>query len=457
MYDQTREELIAENEALRTRLAELENRLSELSAEVEMLRDKLSGGGSGSSAAPFIKPNRQQRREAERAERKKRKHSFGRKRDVATEEVRHVVEHCPDCGRKLSGGWEQSRRQVIEIPQAPVRVIDHVLMARVCGVCGKVHVPKLGISDGVIGKQRLGVGLMSLISTLSVAKRMPQRMIQKLLTGLYDLRISIGEINEVLHRVSQWAKPTVLGILRKIRGSPDANADETGWREDGINGYLWSVSTGTQRFYYFHRRRAGRIIRHILGGKFGGVLGCDFYKGYDWYAGPKQRCWVHLLRHLAKLVDKYASDSNLLKWAEVVKDIYKAAKKAARRVVTDATRVLLREALQEKLSVIAEPYLKDKNAPQHVLAKLICQYLPELFTFVEHPSVASSNNAAERAIRPAVISRKISGGTRSARGSQTKTRLMSIFATWALQGKDSIAACADMIIAANTPPATCPQ
>ena len=453
MYNKTREELIAENTALRSRLAELENRLSELSAEVEMLRDKLSGGGNGSSAAPFIKPNRAQRREAERQERKKRKQSFVRKRDVATEEVFHALDHCPDCGKKLSGGYEQSRHQVIEIPREPVRIIDHVLIARRCGYCGKVHAPKLGISDGVVGKMRLGVGLMSLIATLSVAKRMPQRAIQRLLEGLYGLHISLGEINEVLHRISQWAKPTVVGILRKIRGSPDANADETGWREDGINGYLWSISTGAERFYYFHRRRAGRVIRHILGGKFDGVLGCDFYAGYDWYLGPKQRCWVHLFRLIDKVVEKHPS---VKAWADNVRDIYNAAKKASRRKADRATRILLREALQEKLLSIAEPCLKDKNAPQHKPAKLICRYLPELFTFVEHPNVASSNNAAERAIRPAVISRKISGGTRSARGSQTKSRLMSVFATWKLQGKDSIAACADMIVAANTPVATCP-
>lgn len=436
----SREELIQ-------RLEAQHQEIDALRAELEMLRNMLSGGGKGSSAAPFIKPNRQQRRSAEREERKKRKHSFVRKRDVPTEEVRHCVEHCPDCGRKLNGGWEHSRRQVIEIPDTPVRIIEHVLIARTCGVCGKVHIPKLTISDGVIGKQRVGPRLMSLISTLSIAKRMPQRMIGKLLEGLFDVHISIGEINEVLHRVSEWAKPTVCEILRKIRGSPDANADETGWREDGINGYLWSVSTGAERFYYFHRRRAARIIRHILGGKFEGVLGCDFYKGYDWYLGPKQRCWVHLLRDIKKLVETHSS---MDAWADRVHDIYKAAKKAARRRVDRATRILLREALQERLLAIAEPYAKMKDAPQCVLAKRICQYLPELFTFVEHPSVASGNNAAERAIRPAVIARKISGGTRSARGSQTKTRLMSVFATWSLQGREPIAACARMIVQANT-------
>lgn len=233
-----------------------------LKAEVEMLRDMHSGKGNGSSAAPFVKPNRQQRREGERRERKKRSQQFTRRRDVATEEVYHAVDRC-DCGRKLSGGYEHSRRQAIEIPETPVRIIDHVLIARRCGACGKVNIPKLTIADGVVGKMRVGPRLMSLIATLSVSKRMPQRMIQKLLNGLYDLHISIGEINEILHRVSEWSKPTACEILRKIRGSPDANADETGWREDGINGYLWSVSTGAVRFYYFHRRRGSHNPAHF--------------------------------------------------------------------------------------------------------------------------------------------------------------------------------------------------
>jgi len=437
--ERTREELAAENALLRERIGALE-------AEVEMLRSMLSGAGKGSSAAPFIKPNRAQRREAER---KKRKHSCGRKRDVATEEVIHVLEKCPNCGRELCGGWEYSRRQVIEIPQTPVRIIEHVVMARRCGACGKVQVPKLTIADGVVGKMRVGVNLMSLIATLSIAKRMPQRTIQKLLDGLYGLHISVGEINEVLHRVSEWSRPTVAGILGSIRGSPEANADETGWREDGINGYLWSLSTKTARFYYFHRRRASRIIRHILGGKFGGVLGCDFYVGYDWYLGPKQRCWVHLLRDLAKLVDEQPSADD---WAEMIKGIWKSAKKVARRADLSAqARVRLREQLQTKLFWIVQGHAAHKGCPQHKLAKRICRYLPELFTFVEHPHADWHNNAAERAIRPAVIARKVSGGTRSARGSQTRTRLMSIFATWALQGKEPIAACAEMIISSQKP------
>lgn len=91
------EEQVAENAMLKERLAALE-------AEIEMLRNMLTGGGSGSSAAPLVKPNRAQRREAERQSRMKRSQSFALKRETPTEQVYHALENCPNCGKKLSGG-----------------------------------------------------------------------------------------------------------------------------------------------------------------------------------------------------------------------------------------------------------------------------------------------------------------------------------------------------------------
>lgn len=178
MDELTREELISIILELRERVAALEKENAELRAKLGM------GGSSKSSGAEWVKPNRAERRAAGRAQRKRRKSSFVRKRDIATREVRHAVERCPDCGRKLVGGWIHSKRQTIEIPATPVEITDHVLIARRCGVCGKVHIPKLSIADGVVGKQRIGPRLMGLIATLSIAKRMPQRSIQKLLESL---------------------------------------------------------------------------------------------------------------------------------------------------------------------------------------------------------------------------------------------------------------------------------
>ena len=445
MDELAREELISIILELRDRVASLERENAELRARLGM------GGGCVSSTPEWAKPNRAERRAAERAERKKRKQSFGRKLDIPTRQVEHAVEKCPDCGRKLVGGWIASKRQTIEIPQAPVEIVEHVLIARRCGVCGKVHIPKLTIADGVVGKCRVGPRLMSLIGTLAIAKRMPLRSIQKLVVGLYGLSISLGEITQILHRLAGFARQSVQHILRRVRGSPHAHADETGWREDGINGYLWSFSTAECRYFHFDRSRAGAVARQVLGLCFCGVLVCDFYSGYSWYDGPIQRCWVHFLRDLGKLLEAHPENASVREWAESVRAIYKLAKKVAGRKLSERLRIKFRRELEDRLIRVAKPYLKNESAPQRVLAERIEKHLAELFTFVEYPGCPSANNPAERAIRPAVIARKVSGGTRSEAGSRTRTALMTVFGTWALQGKDLLAACQDMITQAQMP------
>jgi len=140
----TREELIAIIEALMVRVAELEE-------EVRRLR-----GGKGSGTPLAVKPSRPER---EQKERKHRDRAFVRRKETPDEEVRHAVECCPDCGRKLSGGWEHSRRQAIEVVLQR-RVVDHVIWARRCGVCRKRILPKLEPREfGVQGQRRFGASV----------------------------------------------------------------------------------------------------------------------------------------------------------------------------------------------------------------------------------------------------------------------------------------------------------
>lgn len=457
MNDLTREELISIVLLQREQLAAVENEVGSLRSTVERLEKENAelrarlGGDGGASMAVFVKANRAQRRAAEREERKKRKQAFVRKRDIATREVRHTVDICSECGGRLSGGWVVWTRQTIEIPPTPAEITNHVAVGRKCPFCGKVHTPKLGAAEGVIGKSRIGPRLMSLIATLAIAKRMPQRSIQRLLEGLYGVHISLGEITGILHKVAEFARSTVQWILRRIRGSPLAHADETGWREDGVNGYLWSLSTPELRYFHFDRSRASAVPKGLLGMCFGGVLICDFYGGYNFYDGPIQRCWVHYLRDLKKLLEAHPDNERAREWAKLVRAIYTVAKKIAKRGFSEAVRTRLRQELEAKLFKIAEPFLKDKSAPQRVLAQRIEKHLGEMFTFVQYPGCPSGNNAAERAIRPAVIARKVSGGTRSENGSRTRTTLMSIFGTWTLQGKDLLTACTELILQAQTP------
>ena len=449
----SREELVA--------LARLQaQQIADLQQEVQTLRDMFGGRGVGNALPPFVKPNRKKPEPAQKQNRKKRAQAFVRKREEPTEEIRHVVNNCPSCGRNLEGGWEHSRHQVIDLPAEPVQIIDHVLVRRRCGICGTMHMPSLGPEDGVVGQHRVGPRLMSLVSALCTDYRVPREGVQRLLKSVYQVHLSVGEITGILHSVANRGRTIVERILEEIRRGLFVHADETGWREDGINGYLWSFSNPSARYFYRDQSRGGKIARGILLGQweqedgtirqeecdpFTGVLICDFYSGYTWYDGPIQRCWDHFCRELKDLKEKNAEDPSVAPWVDSVFRIYERAKAAAACGYPEQKRRDCRRFFEGALRTIAKPYLKNEAAPQHTLAERIERFQSELFVFVQFPGVPSGNNPAERALRPTVIARKISGGTRSAKGSRTMSTLRTLFGTWALNGLDTLQACISLL------------
>lgn len=86
---------------------------------------------------------------------------------------------------------------------------------------------------------------------------------------------------ELLHRSREYAQPVLAGLKAEIRASPAVQADETGWRADGINGSMWSVCTPTIRYDEYHHSRGGEVVKQLIGEDFPGVLGSDFYGGYN--------------------------------------------------------------------------------------------------------------------------------------------------------------------------------
>jgi len=321
----------------------------------------------------------------------------------------HVPADCPACGHKLKGGWLAYRRQVIDIKPSPVEVTEHEVYGRHCGVCGKNVAPKLDLS--------------------------------------------VGEITKVLHTVAKKGEETYKGLIKQIQCSPYVHADETGWREDGQNGYLWVAATPTLRCFVHRKSRAGVVAEELLGEDFDKILIADFYGGYNRFACNKQRCWAHLLRDLDKLRVNYSDNQAVCSWIDTVKGVYWRAKdyqkecregKSFRCGLFDRQR--MRKRFEEELQDLAVPHAgKQSLAPHRILAERCINFLTELFTFVEFPDVPSENNAAERAIRPAVITRKVCGGTRSEKGSATKATLMSLFQTWLARSLDPIAECRAML------------
>ncbi len=310
----------------------------------------------------------------------------------------------------------------------------------------------MNVQAEVLGQGRLGVRLVSLIATLRTVMRLPIRQIRELLQTLHGVEVSIGEIAEVLHRLVIHAQPVLDGLLVTLRASPAVQADETGWREDGLNGYIWSVSTSTIRYYEYHHSRAGEVIKQLIGEDFGGVLGSDFYAGYNIHQGLHQRCWVHFLRDAHTLKEDFPTDEALLAWAASVKAIYDEAVLWAEQGPDphltprkqSLARVAQQHAFEERLWQLCQPYVRTQ-APQHTLCERVERFLPELFVFVAVPGVPAHNNLAERSVRRLVIARKISGGTRSPKGSQTRMGLASLFGTWMAQGLNPFHQCLTLL------------
>lgn len=427
-------QLWKENQELREALKQAQEHLRAALARIEELEKQKT------PPPAFVKVNKKKQPEQEQKVRKKReaKHNRARPRSAPTALVEHRVVNCPTCDLRLGGISLARVREVIDIPApAPVEVVHHQIYKGWCAGCQKWHEAPVDMHEHVMGQGRIGVRLTSLIGTLRTVMRLPIRQIQLYVQTFHGLTISIGEIVEVLHRLKDHLQPELNTLKSAIRASPAVQADETGWREDGLNGYIWSVSTPSIRYYEYHHSRSGEVVKELIGEDFEGVLGSDFYAGYNIHQGLHQRCWVHYLRDVHDLKEKFPQNAQLLTWATSLKAIYDEAVAWAEHGPDPQAsprqqhlaRVAMQHAFEQQLWHLCAPYLTSAT-PMQTLCKRVETFLPELFVFVAVPGVPAHNNLAERSVRPLVIARKISGGTRSPKGSQTRMGLASLFGTW---------------------------
>lgn len=423
-------------------VATLERAVATLQQRLHDLERKLgSGGGKG---VPGTKPAADTRSKASGRPRKRRQRGFARRRSpTPTRTVLHAADRCPACATRLRGGWEQRRREVIDLPVAPAEVVAHVVLARTCPMCARRVVPPLDLGDVVVGRQRLSARLVGLIAALREEGRLPFRTIRWLLQHLYALPLSVGAIVAATARVARAGAPVAAAIRDRIRASPVVHADETGWRENGANGYVWTFSTPTAR-YFVRRGRGKEVVDEVLGEHFAGVLSSDFYAAYHHYPGLKQRCWAHLLREIHDLGRVYPADAALAAWATAVHALFRDA---VRYASGDArTRVRAQQRYERRLLALCQPSLADPVAAQGKLCRRIERHLPELFVFVAHPAVPADNNAAERSLRHLVTARKISGGTRAPAGTTTKMTNATLFGTWRAQELNPFAAAQQLLL-----------
>ena len=407
----------------------------------------LSAGTRRRKGVPTVPANTP---EPERKPRKPRapEHNRARRREEPTRSETHVPQECGHCHGRLGKPVLERTRQVIDLPAVvPVEVVDHEYYRAWCGVCQRWERVQPDLQEQVLGKARLGIRLSIELAYHRTVMRVPIALIRAYLLVRYRLRVSAGGIVRILEQVAKRLAGLLDLLKEEARASAVKHMDETFWREAGQNGYVWCLTTPEGvRLFSYARSRAAAVADALLGPHPTGTLVTDFYSAYNNDEYAHQRCWAHLFDALRDLEKHFPDDPSVAKWADDLGALYTKAveQKGAGRAAYDA--------IVAESNALANRHAGDEAHPCHVLAGRLLRFQDQLYRFVLDPSIPTTNNLAERSIRPLTVQRKISGGTRSPAGSETRMALASAFGTWQARGLDLMAECRSTLVAANAPP-----
>lgn len=288
-----------------------------------------------------------------------------------------------------------------------------------------------------VPQSQMGINALALGALLRVENRLPFAQVTQLLKDAANLRLCPATIARQIQRLSRWLGGEYQHLKTRLRRGNVAYADETGYRTDGRNGWLWTICDPLHTLFHVDKSRSGKVIQKLLGESYGGTLSCDFYGGYDAMKCCKQRCNTHLLRELkdtAKANPNFAEHPFYRKCKRLVKDLLKL--KDRWDELGDNTYTARACRMEDRLEQLAKTFASDPDADVQRLAARLLRYQKEITAFIWKKQVDGTNNAAERALRPAVVFRKITGGSRSTAGADAWATLASILRTARQQGRD---------------------
>jgi transposase len=420
----------------------LEQRVARLEAELAELRHRLDKDSSNSSKPPSSDAPWAKRPGKKKSGRKpggQPGHPGAWRKMLPTEQVDVLVsckpEACDKCGTALEGtDPEPQRHQVTELPVVKPHVTEYQLHALACSACGtrsRASLPE-GVPSGAFGPR-----LTMFVSLLSGAYLLSKRQVEQLLHDCFTLDLALGSVCTLERRISESVAAPVEELRKHIREQDGTvNIDETSWKQQRSPGYLWVVVGTLCAVFLVRLSRARQVAIELLGYAFEGFVVSDRYSVYD-YFNYRQLCWAHLLRDFRSVASRDGPagevGKKLLACAEALFEHWHRLKKAEIRTSTffaycSKVRVQLRQALTEGTSC-------GHGRTERFCAKLLAQE-PCLWAFVRLADVEPTNNAAERALRPAVLWRKRSFGTQSESGSRYVERILTVLTTLRLQKRN---------------------
>jgi transposase len=366
--------------------------------------------------------------------------------------VDEVVEQWPDrcdCGHVFVAAervavGEPARHQVDELPVMAVRVTEHRCQRLRCPDCGTRRTGQLPTE---VAASAFGPRLQAAVVTLSVRNRISRRDTVELCEQLFSSRISTGTVDAILQRAADALTEPCADLLDRVRAARAVNVDETGWRLRGGQRALWGAFTDRPAILRIEPDRHEDRARELLGDTQA-IITSDRWWAYSHLpVRRRQVCWSHLQRDFAfhaegRGVEKALGEHGLRICEEVFWSWEIFQHTGDRRELKRHVRALRRE-----LKPLLREHAGTKARYRHGrrFARNLLKVWPALWTFADHPPVQPTNNHAERALRGAVIYRKLSLGSQSETGERRIARLLSAHTTCRLQRRSLHAYLIDLL------------
>jgi transposase len=370
---------------------------------------------------------------------------FGRTQKFAvTGERTHRATVCTACGDVLPGdapaqaytAWDEIDIEVSPEGGLRLNCTRHTLLDVTGGCCGHTTrtLPYQAGADALwdrvgLSEWRLvGPNLAAVIAMLALRMRLSRARIRELLHELFGVTLSIGVIDQAVREAGRACAPLEEVLAEEIQQAALVHADETGWPESGVLLWLW-VLVSASTVLYFIGGRTREMLRNALGGDFAGVLMADGYSVYRAWLN-RLRCWAHLLRKARGL--KESTDARVAGvggemldiLTKLVEAVLSARASPPPEALTDLHAVDIR-----RLRELCERHRDDGHKKLRELAGEFLNDWEVILRQVAEPNLPLTNNPAESALRPMVIARDISHGTRCASGSRAYALLASVIET----------------------------
>jgi len=318
--------------------------------------------------------------------------------------------------------------QQVELRENPLIVTEHRFRRYRHRITGRiVTAPAPG---ALRGQGLIGPRLRATTAWLKGQGHMAYRPMRALYRDVLGLDVSTGQLAKIVGQCGGALAEPYADLWAKLPDEPVTHVDETGHREHGRTGWLWCAVGEGLTVFKIAASRGSQVLDQLLGPAYRGIVCSDFFSAYRKFVASGDRaaayCWAHLvrdIRHLTTLGDKV-----IVNWATKLLDDAKRLFRAYHRHGTRAQRNA-RDAILQR---VRRP---PPRTQARTLAERIRLNAQAYFRFLDDPRVEPTNNQAERALRHAVIDRRITQGTRGPTGSRWLERFWSIRETCRQQNR----------------------